>query len=187
MSIHTIQEEWQSAFGSALPAGFLCRAQLPERWLRIHSLPQSKRYPASDQEYAEMLGRQNGAAEFVLGHASECILFITRFGDAQTLSPDDIPLHGYVPRHAMSFVSEDGRDEFQFFALRVIWQQDKFNELIVSCANDQTGPILFANIATRSIYAPYDGGADLFFPTAEKLAVAKKRFANWLSLRPDGR
>jgi hypothetical protein len=187
MSIHTISEEWRSAFGSALPAGFLCRAALPECWLRIHSLPQSKRYPGSDQEYAEMLGRQNAAGEFVLGNGSECILFITRFGDAQTLSSEDIPLHGQLPTHVMSYSSEDGEDEYQFFALRVIWQPEKFNDLIVACANDQTGPILFANAAAQTIYAPYDGGADLFFSSADDVAAARYRFANWLSSRPDGR
>lgn len=184
--MHTISEEWRSAFGSALPAGFLCREALPEYWLRIHSLPQSKRYPESDQEYAEMLGRQNAAAEFVLGSGSECIVFITRFGDAQTLSSEDIQLHGHIPEHVLSYASEDGADEYQFFALRVIWQHDKFNELIVSCANDQTGPILFANTTTRRIYAPYDGGADLFFPTTDNVAEARVRFADWLSLHPEG-
>lgn len=186
MPTQTISEEWRSAFGPALPAGFLCRAALHEFWLRIHSLPQSKRYPESDQEYAEILHRQNTVAEFVLGNGSECVLFFTRFGDAKTFSLEGIPLQEQIPQHVMSFHDEEGEDEFQFFALRVIWQREKFNDLIVSCANDQTGPIMFANTTSQSIYAPYDGGADLFFSTAKDVSMAHDRFANWLSSHPDG-
>ena len=144
----TIRDEWQSAFGSALPAGFLCRLALSDRWLRIHSLAESKRYPASERDHTELLARQNTVAEYVLGDASECILFVTRFGERETFS-SDIPLGGRVPEHVLRFYDEEGEDEFQFFALRVTWRKEVFNELIVACAEDKTGPILIANIANN--------------------------------------
>ncbi|GAA5169261.1 hypothetical protein GCM10025770_30580 [Viridibacterium curvum] len=133
-----------------------------------------------------MLARQNAVAEYTLGKESECVLFFTRYGEEKAFTSAGLPPLRGVPEHVMSFYDEDGEDEYQFFALRIIWKKEKFNDLIVACANDQTGSILFANTATRSIYAPYDGGADLFFPSAQDVPVARSRFAKWLSARADG-
>ncbi len=183
MSEHGIISEWKCAFGSVLPAGFLCRSALAERWMRIHSLPESKRYPESVRDYSEMLDRQNSVAEYTLGKRSECLLFFTRFGEERELTSDELPFLNAAPEHVMSL---NGDDEYHFFALYVTWQREKFNELIVACANDQTGPILFANVATRRIYAPYAGGADLFFPGRSDVEAARSCFSNWLSKRVDG-
>ena len=45
---------------------------------------------------------------------------------------------------------------------------------------------LFAALETGSVYAPYDGGADLFFPTGWERDLARERYDGWLSSRPDG-
>jgi hypothetical protein len=91
---------------------------------------------------------------------------------------------GGIPTHA--FASEDPDEPMQFFALQVTWRRSAFDKLICAVADDQTGPILFANTAAKSIYAPYDGGADLFFPSSAAVATARVQFRSWLSAREDG-
>lgn len=183
MPEHLILQAWRTHFGDALPTGSSCRRALPDRWLRIHSLPQSKRYPETTDEVRELLMRQNTVATDVLGEASDCVLFITRFGD----EPDceDLPLVGQTPELVLS-VAEDG-DAISFFALPVTWRRGAFDDLILACARDRTGQILFADLAHGGACAPYDGGADLFFRSHEDALMARTRHRAWLSARPDGR
>ena len=84
----------------------------------------------------------------------------------------------------MSF--HEGEEQFEFFALNITWRSGAFDELLLAVAQERVGPILFANIENRSIYAPYDGGADLFFPSSAAAELAKQHFAYWLSKREDG-
>jgi hypothetical protein len=176
--------EWRASFGDALPAGFLCRASLADRWLRVHSHPESKRYAETDAERAELLHRQNAAASYVLGDNADCQLLVTRFGDNQAWSFEALPLSGRTPVHVLS--AGDEGDELQFFGLPVKWHPAAFNDLLLAVADDRTGPVLFADIQRRRIYAPYDGGADLFFPSPEAAELAREHFRDWLSDRQDG-
>ncbi len=180
-----IFKQWASSFGTALPAGFLLRASCPDVWLRIHSLPESKRYPECQTDHQEVLQRYNLAANQVLGEASQCMLFITRFGELSTWNEkDETPLGGKHPKLAFSHGVDD--DAIHFFALPVCWRANKFNELLTATANDQTGPILFANLSRKTAFAPYDGGADLFFQSESERNLARTSWSSWLSKRPDG-
>jgi len=182
---HPLVLAWIAKFGDALPAGFLCRQVMPDCWLRIHSLPLSKRYAESEAEYGEMLRRQNLVATYALGEGSQCIAFVTRFGsEIEWEFSDEVSLPGGPPEHVLS-ANLDG-DEYQFFALPIVWRENAFNALIKAVADDSTGPLLFANLEKGAIYAPYDGGADLFFPSPETVVPARARFQPWLSDRGDG-
>jgi hypothetical protein len=176
--------EWRASFGDALPAGFLCRAALADRWLRVHSLSESKRYAETEADQAELLRRQNDAASYVLGEDADCLVLVTRFGERQAWSFEGLPLNGKAPVHVLSVGDDD--DKLQFFGLPVKWRKGTFNELLLAVADDRTGPVLFANVQRRRIYAPYDGGADLFFPSPETTQLAREHFQDWLSVREDG-
>lgn len=176
--------EWRSSFGDVLPAGFLCRVALADRWLRVHSLPESKRYAETEAERAELLHRQNAAATYVLGEDADCQLVVTRFGENQAWSFEALQVDGRTPVHVLSAGDED--DELQFFGLPVKWKTASFNELLLSVADDRTGPVLLADIQRRRIYAPYDGGADLFFASPKEAELARAHFQGWLSAREDG-
>lgn len=45
---------WHSEFGEIAPRGHLLRRALSAQWVRFHSLPESKRYAESLDEYAEI-------------------------------------------------------------------------------------------------------------------------------------
>lgn len=185
MQAHTFVAAWRSSFGEALPAGFLCRRTLADRWLRIHSLPGSKRYADTTAERTELLYRQNAAADYVLGSEVDCQLIITRLGEKKTWSSfETVPLAGRTPEHLLA--TDDDGDELQFFGLPVCWRKGSFDELLAAVADDRTGSILFANVQRQCIYAPYDGGADLFFPSHDEALLARVRFRPWLSPREDG-
>ena len=70
--------------------------------------------------------------------------------------------------------------------LRAVWRENHLDDLLAAVAEDRTGPVLFANTQRRCIYAPYDGGADLFFSSIDTAASARSRLRSWLSDREDG-
>jgi hypothetical protein len=185
MNTASICREWKAAFPNAAPAGFLCRRTASERWVRTHSLPESKRYPDTAAEYAEVLRRYHQTASEVLGEGSHCVLFATRFDDEQHWdAPVDGPLRGHRFAHVMA--QDDADDKLNFFATETTWQAHAFDELLTAVADDQCRHLLFFNPLRKTAFAPYDGGADLFLATHEDAIAAKTRFEAWLSARPDG-
>jgi hypothetical protein len=111
-------------------------------------------------------------------------LFITRFGEKRRLTDGGLASLGDIPIHVMT--ADDPDEPLQFFGLQVTWRKHTFDQLIRAVADDKTGPVLLANPAARAIYAPYDGGADLFFSSAAETKVARSKFQSWLSIREDG-
>lgn len=195
MSIQTSGEIWRSFFGTAPPVGYLCRVGLHDRWLRIHSLPGSKRYPDSKGELREVLNRHNSVARYLLGEGADCILFSVRFGDGERWSDHTQPADSRYAReflwldkraqeHVGSFETEDGL--CQMFASRQHWKSGDFDRLILMSARGIAGPCLFASTVAARAYAPYDGGADLFFPSPGDVEVARDVFRGWLPTTPSG-
>lgn len=62
----TFESWWTSRFVRLPPLGHKLRRELPYRWLRIHSLPGSKRYADSEADYQEILSRQRAIAIEIL-------------------------------------------------------------------------------------------------------------------------
>ncbi len=71
------------------------------------------------------------------------------------------------------------------FGAVVTWRRGAFDSFIGAAANDEIRGLALGN-ATGQVYAPYDGGADLFFPAVANRTEATRRYAAWLSTRPDG-
>ena len=62
-------------FGTIPPLGYRLRLSYPDRWIRIYSLPEGKRYAETDEEREILLERQNAVASFVLGGGAACLVF----------------------------------------------------------------------------------------------------------------
>lgn len=67
---------WERWYPHAPPVGFLLRESYGDRWLRIHTMQESKRTPSSGWDYAELVRRYNTVAEHVLGDRSPCALVV---------------------------------------------------------------------------------------------------------------
>ena len=57
--------------------------------------------------------------------------------------------------------------------------------LIRSVAEDQIQALL-VSLESGRVYAPYDGGADLFLRSAAERDLMQKRYQQWLSSHPEG-
>lgn len=190
MDSSQIATRWRMAFGAAPPVAFVCRDALESRWLRIHSLPGSKRYPSNESEYDELLRRHNTVAEAVLGEEAECVLFMASFG-SPAMNPIVADLltareAAFVPLPELSTAIDGGSESINFAAALVSWRSRRFDSLIRAIADDRSGPVMFANLDRSTAYAPYDGGADLFLASREMAATMTIVWSDWLSSRADG-
>jgi hypothetical protein len=50
---------WQERWPRCPPVGYKLRGPYQDVWVRFHSLPESKRYPEDENEYAVVLERYN--------------------------------------------------------------------------------------------------------------------------------
>lgn len=166
---------WQRHYGDTPPLNFAMLAGGSEHWLRFHALPASKRYPTTEAEQQVVLTRANTLARAVLGEDNPCWLVQAGNWDAPAVDAWDYEaLHHY--------------DEFdwQIRAALTTFRSSAFDTLLLSIADDKARLTVWMNANNGSVFAPYDGGFDLFLDSSEEVRFLKARHADWLSSHPDG-
>ena len=193
MQIEEIQQLWHSFYGDVPPISHILREQFPGFWMRIHSLPKSKRYPKTPSEYSILLERHNAVATEVLGHNSNCLLLVPRYvyvGSKKERLPrlkdSNFELFSEIKAEdeEEDYEAEDGIRR-QVWCAPIIWLPHQFDFLIKTVARDRDR-CLFVSVEKGEIYAPYDGGADLFLHSFERGDELKLRYKDWLSSHPVG-
>lgn len=184
---------WRSFYGDCPPLGFLLQETFPDRWVRIHSLPGSKRYAETAVELATVLSRHNTVATDLLGESAACVLVThphvnplasRRPRSGRQLDALDLrPLMTVVEEHPVD-PAESWR--IPLVAAHITWHATTLDDILADVAEDIIGPLLVVAVATGCVYAPYDGGADLFLPSAEERDAFRARHAEWLSPHPSG-
>lgn len=61
-----------------------------------------------------------------------------------------------------------------------------FASLLRRIANDEVSYVMWMDEQTGSLFAPYDGGIDVFLPTTAARDALKERHSAWLSIHPSG-
>jgi hypothetical protein len=158
--------------------------------LRFHSLPASKRYADTDEERSLLLGRQKVLALEVLGD-QPCWLvqahWVLRAGEREVADPHD-PFRAtreWNLAFAFEILEDDGEEgrPWRVYAAEVRWAPGRFDELLLSIADEKAGPTLWMG-ADGAIFAPYDGGVDLFLPDAGALQRLAAQHPDWLPTHP---
>lgn len=168
------------------------RAVYRDRWVRFHSLPESKRYPETDAEYAIALDRYNTVLDELFA-GQEVHVVTADWSNTESLPPRSPDHAGRHPgsRHWVSFYSDPDPDpEFQrythLYASRIPWRRGCVDELLRSVADDVAGGVFITDLALRRIHHPYDGGADVILTTTAERDELKARHTSWLSKHPLG-
>jgi len=177
--------EWNRRYSGIRPAGYALRHGHAEHWVRFHALPQSKRYAEDDIERACVLHRMNTLAMEVLG-GEPCWVVELHWpgeqGDAG-LATLGLPL-------AYRFDGNDdepcGEGVWSVHARQTTWGARSFDVILEAIANERAFSTLWFSRATAAVFAPYDGGVDLFLPTAADVDRLKGSYADWLSTHPSG-
>ena len=102
--------------------------------------------------------------------------------------PPTHPLRPWLPDAppVMRLPPDEAEDDAtSVFAGRVRWTPGTFDDLVLQVADDRIR-FMALNWDSGAVYAPYDGGADLFWPTVVERELAQQKFDPWRSVRADG-
>ncbi len=135
---------WKSKFSEAYPIGYELKWVYENKWFRIHSLPESKRYIETGDEFQIICQRQNEIIGDLIGENEEIVLSfghytddvtnnnykeINEFGEFEKV--DTLELHKIRPK--------ENEDEFYFdiYAKTTIWKSNKRNEILKAIADNE--------------------------------------------------
>ncbi|MEU0334737.1 hypothetical protein [Streptomyces sp. NPDC006193] len=164
-----------------------------DRWVRFHSLPGSKRYPQSEDEYATVLERHNTILDELFTELE--VFVVTMDWSCTPTGPAGFPtpreeLH---PDSALWWIESDQDDpdpEFhthtRLYADRRRWRHGCVDGLLRAITDEALVEVFITDTGLQRIYHPYDGGADVILTTAAERDALRNRHAAWLSSHPAG-
>ncbi|MER7755980.1 hypothetical protein [Kitasatospora sp. NPDC097643] len=175
---------WERQWPGGPPIGYEIGEEHGDVWVRFHSLPESKRYPGDEAEYAVALERYNTVLDELF--AGQEVYVST---PVWTGTPEAPAGGGGV--HWRSWLYRDDPDpEFRsychVFVERREWRYGCLDALLRRVADDEVSGVIITDTAMRRLYSPYDGGADVFLASPDERDRLRERHADWLSRRPDG-
>ena len=194
-------EHWRQRYGETPLVGHVLRRRFPRRWLRVHSLPESKRYAETDDERREILRRQNALCSDLIGDGERCVIVFGQLGEGdgdgdsegQQL-PEDARevLRGFAPtfltRVAAADVAGDPEldGEIPLMMAELAWRPGAIDAVLLAVADDILETPLLVSVERGRIVAPYDGGVDVIVDSEELRDQLRARYASWLSRHPAG-
>lgn len=190
----TFDDYWASSFPDCPPISYLFKTGMADRWLRVHSLPNSKRYPESDEERSEVLRRQNLLLADVVGNDEECFFVGAAFGELPTVAyreavPDLGDILTTQSRDIPFGEFEEGADEEGTWAVEFGKGRldiDSLKPILLEIAEDRLSHFFVVNPEQHKIFAPYGGGVDLILEDSEQRDVLRNTYPDWCSPRSDG-
>jgi hypothetical protein len=205
MTKQQFQKFWAKNFPEIPPINHLFKHTLKHRWLRIHSLPDAKRYAETDEEWAILLERQNTVfADLMPQNAKICIVSGIYSNEEKVFEKtvfDELPYFktlNFKELDALDMhkLSKDWYDEGIKFTpcfAEETYAPNQFDCILKSIANDEWR-LFFIDPKSATIIAPYDGGIDIIFnektPLPKKnrdsVRIFRKKYENWVSKREDG-
>lgn len=184
---------WNAKFPFIVPLGCRLRTCFKERWLRVHSLPQGKRYPDTSIEVQEVLLRQNQVLSDLM-RGSDVYLLIGSYSYSSPGFPD-----GYddclltkefevLPSLLLNQILPEEYDSKVYLRLsvrRILWKKDLYNNLLKKVMDDKVGVILFVNFKKMHMVYPYDGGMDIIFKDRTEKLIFKRKYKKWVAKNPN--
>jgi hypothetical protein len=177
MTKEEFQQLWAENYPETLPINYLFKHNLHHRWLRIHSLPESKRYAQTKEESDALLNRQNTVIDDLIQQNSE-INVVVNFIDI-----DSFLFRMFNFTNIGVFVDDKTEAVFQSFIFETTWETNSLNPMLIEIADDNLRAFI---IGEDCLISPYDGGMDLIFKDEPTKYVYKRKYKSWLSEREDG-
>lgn len=197
MDAADLTARWARAWGGCRPIGHELRSRLHDRWVRFHSLPGSKRYAGSGDEYAGILGRHLTVLAELLardgtGAERELLVVTASWSDGPAPAPREAELAGVLPaaEHWMSILTDDsvpGEETWtHLWVSAVRFPGEDLSRLLRLAADYVTAGVIITTADMSWLYHPYDGGADVIAATAGQRDQLRREHREWLSAHPAG-
>lgn len=192
MTKENLTKYWNELIPNFLPLSHELKNQFNERWLRIHTLPESKRYPDNESEYKEILKRHNLILSDLLEENNSLIFLSFGYGlNENSIEKDNLLVKlGFQENFWMSINVSDDSDEESYF-WNVFYDEIKFSENSLNnifrlIDDEEIRDIMLFSIEKNFVYHPYDGGADIIFKNSKLRDKYKEEYKTWVSNHPQG-
>ncbi|GIJ34974.1 hypothetical protein SAMN05216284_114113 [Micromonospora sediminimaris] len=187
---HRRQEVWETRWPQVAPIRHHLR-RLDDRWVRLHSRPDSKRYADSESEYATILHRHNTILDELRGDTAELLVITLEVAFTPVPRRRTPIVHDLLPDgECWSVLSWPDLDPELAFAHtyvnHIAWKPDRLDRLLREVADDRITNVIIAPPDLAWLYAPYDGGADVLLANTAQRDALRDRHRQWLSSHPAG-
>lgn len=185
--MHQLQQDWQACFEDTVPVAQELIEKFKRRRIRFHSLPNSKQYPTSDNEWETLLLRANRIATEVLGEGGDCWVAAS--------APDLVLPSGQQPNAIARQILDlqfawkwkapfgDEEDDYPMWithAKQESWHSGRYDELFREIAVENERDVCWFSPATRSIFYPYPGGIDVIARSPSENARLVRQYREWI-------
>jgi hypothetical protein len=177
---------WAANWPATPPVGHLLPDLLRDRWVRFHSLPESKRYPDTEEEYATILARHHELLAR-LGLNGRCFVLMMLFADEELPPPpaDSVPLPRAI--HWRTVPPMHGEEmDMPIYASELIHPSEEIDTMIRLVADDEICGLIVVPPDAEWLYHPYDGGVDVIAESPVARDALREHFRDWLSDHPRG-
>lgn len=189
-SVDDLLRRWEETWARCLPHASELKAVYPDRWVRFHSLPDSKRYPEDETGYMIVLDRYNTVLDELFA-GQEVYVISPDWSDRP--EPEQRP-EDHARWHpeacywtSVCVDSEPGFESYwHLHVSRIQWERDCVDVLLRAVADDKTAGVMVTDLTMQRIYHPYDGGADVLLAPSGERDRLRSRHGDWLSGHPSG-
>lgn len=192
MTGEELTEHWDNNFPDFPPEANQLKFKFNERWFRIHTLPESKRYPENEDEYNEIFRRHNLILSDLFGLDQTYYLLTTGFGYKRENLPKNKKVQklGLQKNYWRHFLTDDDKDFEPFYAYLYfderLWIENSMDKLFRLVTDEEAYEVMFFSVRKKILYHPYDGGADIILKNSELRDFYKEKYKDWLSKHPLG-
>ena len=188
-----LRDQLTTTFPNSIPLNHELKWVFNDRWFRIHSLPESKRYADSQNERKMLLARQYDVIDNILGGPEEVLALVQFYStdelDQERLYIQNISNFNLVWEINLKLIYKEEYEDCDNIYLEIYskpWSDvTNKNKLLLAVANDRL-EMLLVNFAKKRIVAPYDGGVDVILDTQREVGIHKRLYSDWLSSHPQG-
>lgn len=188
-----LDDAWCASWAGIEPVAADLKWDLPDNWLRIHSLPAGKRYPDSESEYRTLLDRHLTIIRDLDAAAPASFFWIIgpEWSKRRRLTRRAPVLLRQIGTPVLWGRLEPG-DDTTFAARGHLWatttetaDERTLAPLLRDVADAGMSDVIIAPQDFAWLFLPYDGGADIIAQprTIETMRASR---GDWLSDRPDG-
>ncbi len=182
---------WKNEFPNFHPQAHALKYDFSDRWVRFHSLPDSKRYSDTQEEYQQILHRHNSILQETCGYRCDIFVSLPEYSENKTPKKPEPEVAQLFP-HTQHWYSinqnEEDNDIFYWHlhAAKLQYNGHELNNLLRLVADDIVEDVLVICPSERILYHPYDGGADVILPSTKQRDNIKAKHPDWLSTHPEG-
>ena len=168
---------WMKRYPETPPINYFFKLRMPERWARVHSLPLSKRYADTAEEWDILLERQNAVMDYLIAQGTPVRVVINYIRE-------DSPLFAsYDMENIGVFIDRDAETVFQSFWFETNWNTGCLDSMLRMIAVEEVRAFI---VGSDCLMVPYDGGADVILKDETTRNSFKNHFTEWLSVHPRG-